>query len=72
LPGLNGYDVARRLRVDPEVPALTLVALTGFGQDEDRRPHERRRVRSPSDEAGRIRRARGIDRDHLATAVSRG
>jgi PAS domain S-box-containing protein len=37
LPGMNGYDVARRLRVDPEVPALTLVALTGFGQDEDRR-----------------------------------
>jgi two-component system CheB/CheR fusion protein len=37
LPGLNGYDVARRLRVDPAVPALTLVALTGFGQDEDRR-----------------------------------
>jgi two-component system CheB/CheR fusion protein len=36
LPGMNGYDVARRLRVDPEVPALTLVALTGYGQDEDR------------------------------------
>jgi two-component system CheB/CheR fusion protein len=37
LPGMDGYDVARRLRIDPEVPALTLVALTGFGQDEDRR-----------------------------------
>jgi PAS domain S-box-containing protein len=37
LPGMDGYDVARRLRVDPELPALTLVALTGFGQDEDRR-----------------------------------
>jgi CheY-like chemotaxis protein len=36
LPGMNGYDVARELRADPAVPALTLVALTGYGQDEDR------------------------------------
>ena len=36
LPGMSGYDVARHLRVDPDVPALTLVAITGYGQDDDR------------------------------------
>jgi signal transduction histidine kinase/CheY-like chemotaxis protein len=36
LPGMNGYEVARRLRVKGgEAPAL-LIALTGYGQKEDR------------------------------------
>jgi signal transduction histidine kinase/DNA-binding response OmpR family regulator len=36
LPGMNGYEVARRLRLKgAESPAL-LVALTGYGQKEDR------------------------------------
>ena len=36
LPGMNGYEVARRLRLKgPEAPAL-LIALTGYGQKEDR------------------------------------
>jgi PAS domain S-box-containing protein len=37
LPKLNGYEVARRIRVQPWGAAMTLVALTGWGQDEDRR-----------------------------------
>ncbi|HUR55866.1 MAG TPA: ATP-binding protein [Gemmataceae bacterium] len=37
LPKLNGYDVARRLRQQPWAKGVTLVALTGWGQDEDRR-----------------------------------
>jgi PAS domain S-box-containing protein len=37
MPGMNGLDVARELRTHPELDALRLVALTGFGQDEDRR-----------------------------------
>jgi PAS domain S-box-containing protein len=37
LPGLNGYEVARRLRVDAGLPRPLLVALTGWGTDEDRR-----------------------------------
>jgi two-component system CheB/CheR fusion protein len=37
LPKLNGYDVARRIRQQPWGRAVTLVALTGWGQDEDRR-----------------------------------
>jgi CheY-like chemotaxis protein len=36
LPGMNGYEVARRLRQKgSEGPAL-LIALTGYGQKEDR------------------------------------
>ena len=37
LPRLNGYDVARRLRQQPGGRDVILVALTGWGQDEDRR-----------------------------------
>jgi len=37
MPGLNGYDVARLLRARPEGANLHLVALTGWGQPEDRR-----------------------------------
>jgi signal transduction histidine kinase/CheY-like chemotaxis protein len=36
LPKLNGYDVAQQLRQQPWGRDLTLVALTGWGQDEDR------------------------------------
>jgi PAS domain S-box-containing protein len=37
MPEMNGYDVARALRAGfPDTPA-TLVALTGWGQDDDRR-----------------------------------
>jgi PAS domain S-box-containing protein len=37
LPGLNGYEVARKIRAQPWGNTLVLVALTGWGQDEDRR-----------------------------------
>lgn len=38
LPGLNGYEVARRLRADPDTrTTLRLIALTGWGTDEDRK-----------------------------------
>jgi two-component system CheB/CheR fusion protein len=37
MPGMSGYDVARRLRDDPELGALLLVALSGWGQDEAQR-----------------------------------
>src|SRR5262249_24122573 len=36
LPGINGYEVARRLREMPEFRAVVLVAVTGYGQEEDR------------------------------------
>ncbi len=37
LPMMNGYDVARRIRREPWGSEIRLVALTGWGQDEDRR-----------------------------------
>jgi PAS domain S-box-containing protein len=41
LPGLNGYEVCRRMRRAPGGKDLMIVALTGFGQAEDRqRSHE--------------------------------
>jgi CheY-like chemotaxis protein len=36
LPGLNGYEVARRMRQEPWGKAAKLVAVTGWGQLEDR------------------------------------
>lgn len=31
LPGLDGYEVARRVRADPRGEKVALVALTGYG-----------------------------------------
>jgi CheY-like chemotaxis protein len=36
LPGIDGYELARRLRAQPETRDLLLVAMTGYGQDQDR------------------------------------
>ena len=37
LPELDGYEVARRIRANPEHAGLRLIALTGYGQAADRR-----------------------------------
>jgi signal transduction histidine kinase len=37
MPGMDGYETARRLRALPQGDQLVLVALTGWGQEEDRR-----------------------------------
>jgi signal transduction histidine kinase/ActR/RegA family two-component response regulator len=36
LPGIDGYEVARRIRAAAEGKAIFLIALTGYGQLEDR------------------------------------
>jgi PAS domain S-box-containing protein len=36
LPKINGYEAARRIREQPWGKSMVLVALTGWGQDEDR------------------------------------
>jgi PAS domain S-box-containing protein len=36
LPEMNGYELAHRLRTIPEMAAATLIAVTGYGQPEDR------------------------------------
>jgi PAS domain S-box-containing protein len=37
LPGSSGYDIAAHLRGIPGCEAATLVAMTGYGQEEDRK-----------------------------------
>jgi len=37
LPGMDGYEVAARMRADPALKRARLVAVSGYGQDEDRR-----------------------------------
>jgi PAS domain S-box-containing protein len=36
MPGMDGYEVARRLAAHPQRGAMRIVALTGWGQSEDR------------------------------------
>ena len=37
MPGMDGNEVARRIRQQPQFATTRLVALTGWGQEEDRR-----------------------------------
>jgi PAS domain S-box-containing protein len=37
MPGMDGYEVARRMRKRPGLAGVRLAALTGWGQSEDRR-----------------------------------
>jgi CheY-like chemotaxis protein len=37
LPDIDGYEVARRLRAQPDFANVRIVALTGYGQSEDLR-----------------------------------
>ncbi|MBC7453784.1 MAG: response regulator [Massilia sp.] len=36
LPGMSGFDVARRIRQHPAIKEMVLIAMTGYGQDADR------------------------------------
>ncbi len=40
LPVMDGYELARRLRDDPALRRVPLVALTGYGQPSDRERSE--------------------------------
>jgi len=37
LPGMDGYEVARVIREDVTMPSPYIIALTGYGRDEDRK-----------------------------------
>ena len=37
MPGMSGLEVAQRIREAPWGAAMVLIALTGWGQEEDRR-----------------------------------
>jgi CheY-like chemotaxis protein len=36
LPGMDGYEVAERMRALPHAKGAVLIAITGYGQDDDR------------------------------------
>lgn len=36
LPTIDGYEVARRVRQQPDLNGIKLIALTGWGQDQDK------------------------------------
>jgi CheY-like chemotaxis protein len=36
MPGMDGIELGTRLRREPEFENLLMVALTGYGRDEDR------------------------------------
>src|SRR5262249_14116522 len=40
LPEMNGFEVAAALRHDPATAALRLIAISGYGQEEDRQRSE--------------------------------
>jgi CheY-like chemotaxis protein len=40
LPGMDGYEIARELQKRPETKDVILIAMTGWGQEEDRRRSE--------------------------------
>jgi CheY-like chemotaxis protein len=37
MPGMDGYELAQRIRQEPAWQKLVLIALTGWGLEEDRR-----------------------------------
>jgi CheY-like chemotaxis protein len=37
MPGMDGFEVARRARQHPSGRELTIIALSGWGQEDDRR-----------------------------------
>ncbi|HET9703228.1 MAG TPA: ATP-binding protein [Vicinamibacterales bacterium] len=40
LPGMNGYELAAQIRQQPALRGVRLIAITGYGRDEDRRRAE--------------------------------
>ena len=40
LPKMNGYDVARCIRREPWGKDIVLIAVTGWGQEDDKRKSE--------------------------------
>jgi signal transduction histidine kinase/CheY-like chemotaxis protein len=62
LPGLDGYDVARRIRAAPGRRTIGLIALTGYGS-----PRDRERAKEAGFDAYLVK---PVDRDVLERALS--
>ena len=44
MPGLSGYEVAKRIRAEAWGSRLIFIAMTGWGQEDDKGKAERSRV----------------------------
>ncbi|MCA9752182.1 MAG: response regulator, partial [Gemmatimonadetes bacterium] len=62
LPGMDGFEVARRLQASPETKAIHLIALTGFG-DEDT-------IRAAREAGFRLHLTKPVDTQRLATLLA--
>ena len=70
MPGMTGLEVAAKIREAPWGREMVLIALTGWGQEEDRRRYEGGRLQSPPHQAGRAGYDRGADSPLLNAAHS--
>jgi signal transduction histidine kinase/ActR/RegA family two-component response regulator len=66
LPGMDGFEVARRMRQHLGMKGSTLVAITGYGQDEDRR-----RSHEAGFDAHLVKPIDPKDLDHLLASVTK-
>jgi two-component system CheB/CheR fusion protein len=64
LPDMDGFSVARALRAEPALRDTLLIAITGFGRDED--------VRRSRDSGIDVHVTKPIDPDHILELVGRG
>jgi CheY-like chemotaxis protein len=73
MPGMNGYEVAQRLRQDSVGRTPLLVAVTGWGQEDDRRrAHEAgfdHHLVKPIDFGELDRLLRSLDREGSSSGV---
>ena len=69
LPVIDGYELAARLRALPGAADCRFIALTGYGQEQDRRRSQRGQVRGAPGQAGRPRPSGGVHRS-AGTALS--
>ena len=53
LPLMDGYELARRIRHEPRLAGIRLVAITGYGQHSDKVARPGSRLRRPPGQAGR-------------------
>jgi CheY-like chemotaxis protein len=56
LPGMDGIQVAQRVRADPDNSSIVIVAVSGYGQEEHRSRSSQAGCDLPSGQADRARR----------------
>ena len=63
LPQMNGYELAQRLRAMPKLSGVRLIAITGYGQSEDKR-----RVRAAGFDAHLVKPVNLMEVEHAFVA----